>query len=293
MISAPQPVRALFLCDVANRIQTGTRQQQREALTDLEGDLQTWRTVLKGDGTLIGKMLAAAYLHGDLILLADLIEDATSDLGSLEGVLGPILVPFDPKDYRIGKAFPAEFRGTATLYKTLTVADTAAGSPSSSWRDRTWNAIQLHFFKLNATENMSAAHAAQWAALADSEPSEFYRNRDVTRDWLKNHEPHLSLGSLYNPIGKILVAFAIPQFDSYPLRVYDVAAYQRLVYLLFQVKYQHIATADVAAFLLAHPEWSTYPVDGKPFRWNPETSELAVNTLGEHPTGQRFSVRLH
>jgi hypothetical protein len=86
---------------------------------------------------------------------------------------------------------------------------------------------------------------------------------------------------------------AISRNDTYPLRVYDVAAYQRLVYLVFQLKRQHIATTAVPAFLLAHPDWSTHPVDGKPFRWNAETGELAVNTLGEHLNGQRFSVRVH
>jgi hypothetical protein len=46
------------------------------------------------------------------------------------------------------------------------------------------------------------------------------------------------------------------------------------------------------AFLKAHSEWSTHPVDGIPFRWNAETGELAVNTLGEHPKEQRCSVIL-
>jgi hypothetical protein len=148
------------------------------------------------------------------------------------------------------------------------------------------------FVKLNATENMNAAHAAQWAALADSEPSHFYANRDVTHDWLKKNGPHLSLGSLYNPIGKILAALAIPQYDTYPLRVFDIAAYQRLVFLILHIKRLHIASPDVAAFLKAHPEWSTHPVDGKPFRWNAQLSELAVNTLGENPNQPRFGVIL-
>jgi hypothetical protein len=293
-IFAPQELRILFLSDVANRIQTGSFQQQHEALDDLRQDLQLWQTVLKGNGTLLSKMLAAAYVHGDLILLADFIEDPASDLAPLDDVPGPLALPFDPNDYRIGNAFAAEFRGAAALYKTITAPNELTGSmASSSWRNRIWNAFQAHFFKLNATENMSAAHAAQWAALANSEPSQFYRNRDVTRDWLKNNEPHLSLGSLYNPVGKILVAMAIPQYDTYPLRVFDIAAYQRLVYLVFQLKRQHIATSDVPAFLKAHTEWSTHPVDGKPFGWNAQQSELAVNTLGEHSKEQRFSVILH
>jgi hypothetical protein len=290
-ISAPREIRVLFLGDVANRIQTGTLQQQREALADLQCDLQLWRALLKGEGTLISKMLAAAFLHADLTLLADMIADPSTELSSLYDVLEPLASPFEPKDYRIGNAFPAEFRGTATLYRSITDANASAGS-ASSWLERTWNAFQAHFFKLNATENMSAAHAAHWAALADSEPSLFIKNREANRAWLKDHELHFSPGILYNPIGKILVAIAAPQNDAYSLRVYDVAAYQRLVYLSYQLKRQHIATADVAAFLNAHPDWSTHPVDGKPFRWNPETRELAVSTLGEHSMAQRFSAVL-
>jgi hypothetical protein len=62
--------------------------------------------------------------------------------------------------------------------------------------------------------------------------------------------------------------------------------------LVFQLKRQHIATPDIASFLKAHPEWSTHPVDGNPFRWDVDTAELTVNTLGEHPKEQRFSVTL-
>jgi hypothetical protein len=49
-----------------------------------------------------------------------------------------------------------------------------------------------------------------------------------------------------------------------------------------------------AAFLKAQPDWSTHPVDGMPFRWNPKMGELAVNTLGEHLLKeQRFGLMLH
>ena len=294
-IYAPQPLRVLFLADVANRLQTSTLQQQREALTDLHHDLQMWRIVLKGDGTLISKMLAAAFLHADMILVADLITDSSTDLGLLGDVLDPMLLPFDLKDYRIGNAFAAELRAMAAFYKTITAANELAGSTaSSSWRHRTWNAFQAHFFKVNDTENMGAQIAAQWVALGDSEPGEFYKNREAYLEWLKINEPHLSPAYLYNPVGKILARLAISQNDTYPLRVSDVAAYQRLVYLAFQLKRQHIARANVAAFLNAHDEWSTHPVNGMPFRWNPKTGELAVNTLGEHLLQeQRFGLMLH
>jgi hypothetical protein len=288
---APQ-LRILFLSDIAIRLQTGTLRERREALNDIQQDLQMWKVVLQGDGTLLSKMVAVASLHGDLILMADLIADPSTDPSSLDDALDSIFFAFDPKDYRIGNAFVAELRVTAALYKSISFANEYAVSPAPSWWQRAWNAVQAHFFKANATENIGAAHAAQWATLGDSEPSQFYLNRERYREWLKNYGPHLSPASLYNPIGKILVALAGSQNDSYLLRVYDVAAYQRLVYLVFQLKRQHIATADVPAFLKAHPEWSTHPVDGKPFSWNAQLSELAVNTLSEHPKDQRFSVIL-
>jgi hypothetical protein len=292
-VYAPQAVRILFLAEVANSIQTGTEPQQRAALTDLQLDLQTWRRVLKGQGTLIGKMLAAAYLHADSILLADFVTDPASDLKPLEDLLGSTLQPFDLADYRIGNAFAAEYRAIALVYQTITPKNELIGTDLPlRWRQRMANAIQAHFFKPNATKNMSAAITAQAIAIGNSVPGELQENRRRYHEWLDKNEPHLSPAFLYNPMGKIQANLSVVQYESYPLRVYDVAAYQRMVYLVFQLKRQHIVTDDVAAFLRAHPEWSTHPVDGKPFHWNAGTGELAVNTLGEHPKDQRFSVIL-
>jgi hypothetical protein len=289
-----QPLRLLFLSDVASRLQSDKLQQQREALDDIRQDLQMWRTVSKGNGNLLSKMVAVASLHADFILIADCITGPAIDIEPLNEALNSLLLPFDLQDYRIGNAFASEFRSTAALLKAITVANDDAGTPatSSSWRQKAWNAFQAHFFKINATLNLSAALAAQWSALADSKPSVFYQNRDSYREWLKLNEPHLSPASFYNPVGKILVRIAVAQVDQYPLRVYDVAAYQRLVYLAFQLTRQHIATPEVASYLLAHPEWSTHPLDGTPFSWNAQTRELAVNTLGENAQGRRFSVTL-
>ena len=293
VINPPPSLRTLFLADVANRIQTGTPQQQREALNDVHRDLQLWRNVLKGDGTLISKVLSVAYLHGDLILLTDLLTDPSFDSRPLEDLLDSILPPFDLKDYQVGNAIDAEFRARATLYGTITAAnELISTSASTKWTSRVWNAFQTHFFKPNDTENIDAEFTAHRIALADSEPTELERHRQKFESWLEKEGPHLSPSYIYNPMGKILVSFTTVQKESYSLRAYDVAAYQRLVYLIFQFKCQRVGTADVAAFLNAHPDWSTHPVDGKPFKWNADTGKLTVNTLGEHPRDQRFSVIL-
>jgi N-acetyl-anhydromuramyl-L-alanine amidase AmpD len=161
-----------------------------------------------------------------------------------------------------------------------------------SWPNRIWNAFQAHFFKRNATENQDAEVTARRIALADSAPTEYLRNRQAYEDWLEKDGPHLSVADIYNPMGETLVGLSVAQKDTYTLRAYDVAAYQRLVSLVFQLKRQHIAPAAVAAFMTAHADWSTHPVDGKPFHWDETSGEIAVNTLGDRRKEQRFSIVL-
>jgi hypothetical protein len=237
-------------------------------------------------------MLSVAFLHGDMILLADLLTDPSFDSKSLGAILDPMLQPFDPKEYRIGNAFAAEFRSTAPVYKTISAANELSYTAHLARWSRLWNALQAHFFQLNDTENIVAEMAAPWVALGDSEPREFEQRRQAFHEWLDKDGPHLSPNYVYNPIGKILASLSGSIYDGYPLRAYDVAAYQRLVYLVFQLKRQHIATAEVPGFMQVHTDWSTHPVDDRTFSWNPETGELAVKTLGDHSTEQRFSISL-
>lgn len=97
---------------------------------------------------MISKMLSVAFLHTDMILQADLITDPSTNLKSLEDELDAVALPFDLKDYRIGNAFAAEFRGTAAVYKTITAPNELTGSmASSSCWNRVGNAIQAQIQK--------------------------------------------------------------------------------------------------------------------------------------------------
>jgi hypothetical protein len=289
----PPPLRALFLADISDRIQTGTRPQQHAALDELGQDLQMWQVVLKGEGPFFPKMIAVASLHADFLVLADMIADPNTDPAILAGKQGAVISPFDLSDWKIGKAFEAEFRAAVPLIRSIPFATSAAAGNSarrSSWWKRQSDALQMHFFQVNATENLNAAQMMQLAALADSDPARFSQALEAYRGWLKENETFLSPTILYNPVGKILVGIWATTYEDYPMRAFDVAALQRLVYLAYQLRLQRIDTSDVAAFLVQHPEWSTHPIDGKPFRWSPATGELAVNTAGRYQDARRFRV---
>jgi hypothetical protein len=297
----PTPLRTLFLADVANRLQVGSLEVQRAALSDLAEDMRMWKLVLRGNGDISAKMTATAALHGDFLLAADMIADPNSKLDAMEEPLGAALRELEPADWKIGNTFGTELRMRATHFMALrpfeivpSVNGTAAsGNPQQpSWWRRTWNACLLHFFKANAATNLSAAQMARLANLADSDPADFSRTLKAYRDWLDRNEGLVSPLALYNPVGKSLVRTAGATWEDYPQRAYDVAAFQRLVYLSLQLRTQRIGTADIAGFLTEHPEWSTHPIGNLPFRWSPATGELAVVTVATQPRGRRFSVKV-
>lgn len=292
----PSPVRCLFLFDIANRIQTGSLQQQRAAIEELSQDLHTWMAMLQGDGALLSKMLAAALLHRDLMVLADLVTDPSSDMMLFDEKQTGVLTPFPIKDWSIGNAFGAEFRAMAPLYGQLTSATWATSGTDEArvtWWQRLEIAFQMHFFKINATENLIARQMVQLTTLAVSDPHGFSLARDEYRSWLTENESLHSPSVLFNPVGKILVSIAKPTYEDYPLRAYDVAAFQRLVYLAYQIRRQGIELAEIPTFLVQHPEWSTHPVNGTPFRWNAQSQELKVDPVGTYPVNRRFSVAVY
>lgn len=293
-IFVPTEVRYLFLEDTVLRLRSGSARAQRAALDELVADVGLWRRVLTGQGLVISKMLALAYLESDYLVLADMIADphAAVPVGPDDADTAAPL--FALRDFDLGAAFAAEFRVQASLLEQTQYLYTIGWTPQAarsgaprSWTDRLGSEVSGHFFKLNATVNLFAQQAQR---LVDLAPGPGVAAAD--RKLADSSRSAWSLIGAYNPIGKLLAGIAAPAGVTYPLRAWDAAALQRLVRAGYEIRRQRIAPADVPAFLTQHPEWSTHPGDGRPFVWRPESAELGVQTIGEQPQGRRFSIRI-
>jgi len=102
----------------------------------------------------------------------------------------------------------------------------------------------------------------------------------------------VSVRTIYNPIGKILVAIGAPAYENYIFRPYDAAALQRLVRLSFEIRRQRIAPSEITSFMKLHPEWSTHPADGQSFVWKQAPDEIAIQTVAQQPADRRFSAQI-
>jgi hypothetical protein len=287
-------VRNLFIANLASRMQTGDNAQAKTALRSLRQDAELWRRVLTGEGTLISKMVAVAYLQIDSLVLSDFIADSRT---AIPQDMDEFLPEFELSTWNISNAFAAEFRVHTFLYRQVqALSDGHWQPPDSSRASRVWNRIlspvEGQFFKINATENLNAKAMNDLAGFAALDPSTFSTNQARLRMWEQENADFFSVRTAYNPVGKILVAIAAPAYQNYVLRPYDAAALQRLTRLSYEIRRQQIAPSAVTAFMKLHPEWSTHPADGRSFVWKQTTGEIAILPVAQQPADRRLSVRI-
>ncbi len=288
IFAPPSNVRTLFLAELVLRMRSADARQQHAALADLEDDLRLWRAVLTGEGTLISKMLAIAYLHWDELVLADMIADPQAPVPDAEA--NALALLFAPADWNIGRVFFSEFRLQAAMLQQMQFLSEAAprrpveGCAGHRWLCSVNDQIGKRFFKINATENLYAMRAARLAR--EAAPGSM-------RDHLtESDEPLVSLRSVYNPFGRVLVGVGAPLYRTYTWRAWDGAAFQRLVRLGYEIRRQRIAAGAIAAFLTQHPELATHPGDGRPFLWEAAAAELRVQTMAQEHGNRSFSIHV-
>ena len=294
--TVPQSLRALYLASIAQTVQFGTSKEQLAAIKTLAADVALWQRMLQGEGTLVSKMIATAYLHADFIFLADMIEDRTVPLAQIQDGAAGLLVPWRVDSWKIGKVFRTQYGEGRSAELTDSSEDPqrflyGLGIPPD-WVQRRSTDFGRPFVKQNATRNLQARSLEPLIALADGDPASYSENARAYADWF-DHLPSKTFPAiLYNPIGKSLVFLGGPGFLDYPLRTYDVAAFQRLVVLAYQLRAQSVAPADVPGFMAAHPEWSTHLVNRMPFAWDAETEEIRVIPRAKSQPGRRFNIRI-
>jgi len=293
---APLAARQLYLANIALQIKSGTLLRQKAALADLGNDMRIWRLMLTGDGSLISKMIAIANLHGDYAVLADIVADRKFDVNRHSAAIRVMLDLHAQDDWKLGKIFAIEYGISVFLWDQMRSAR-ALGvwmtdhpfRKDQEWWEPYLEMLQYPFLKINATQNLNASVMLQLQKMADSDPKEYFAARDAYRNWART-KFDLGLHYIYNPVGKNMMDFGADLYGEYPMRAFDAAAFHRLVRLAFEIRSRGIGTKDVPPFMEQHPQWATHPVDGKPFIWNEEKQEIAVQPLANQPKERRFGI---
>jgi hypothetical protein len=288
-------VRQLFLASVALRAKSGAAAQQASALADLREDIKTWRRMLVGDGTIISEMVAVAALHGDHALIADLAADPRLNLAAASAEIESILQLVSAADWKIGKSFANEYRMGASIWEQIRAGmgrvvwkGTDPELAEERWWDPYVDKLGAYFLKVGATRNLNAEAMLQRRKMADADFKDYPAARDAYRKWVRNNM-EFGLHYIYNPVGKLFLGLGTDSYDGYPLRAYDGMALQRLVRLCYEIRSKNVGDESIPSFIRDNSQWASHPVDGRPFTWDAQKREVALQPLGNTPKDRRFS----
>lgn len=266
-------------------------------------DIDLQRRILAGATSLIVKMVANAALARDYQALAELIRRRPA-LASFEAAtLQRALAPLGKQELALRPAMMAEFRAVAGVLDDPAIADPASyqaiqvlglASPADGAFTPTvlkasvfdavltplLNGTAALLLQKNATRNRQYEFLNAIAALDEvpatrlGEAEQALRARvDEGIDW----------SWVYNPLGKLILSVATPDFSKYKRRQLDVEGLRRLVALQAWIAADRIADADIPALLAESDRSLADPYTDRAMRWDAEKRALVFETAKDSP----------
>lgn len=241
------------------------------ALTALESHIAFDRLALLGSRSLIMGMIATSWLAQDYALLAEIVATRSRDLVAQKARLARMTEPLQIDQIRTvaGRIMEGEFRA-----RTRGVIE---------WQfDGLLNVMTRPLFKRRATQNMEARyHALTQIRIRDFSPE----NSDAwiaqaRKDDQKEIDALYSWRFLYNPITKFAIAYGMPEYERYIIKLSDLMGIMRLARLQVEAATAGKA-ADISAVIAGNRALHD-PYTGKPMVWDADKRQLSFNARGEY-----------
>lgn len=275
------------LTDARITLDMADKAKQGAALKNLAAELRLWRRVSQESETLITKMVATKVLQRKFGLVADLLAESPEIAVNPPDLLAEITRPLAENEISLERALLGEFRWVSGMFLgLLSEIDAAPYSVSNMFN----KLILARGFKPKATVNLSFAKNKELRDFYNRPAAAIAVNKSAfIADWgrFSSYSPSTLF---YNPVGKVLVYVAPPDYGTYVYRMHDLDALSRLLELQRQLAVARLSTDKVAAFLRQSDASLRDPYTGKPMRWDPVARTLSMQGHGKD--GDKLSVRL-
>ena len=256
--ATPLPQFGLAL-DVAKiyLAQASTEKNPMTFLTALQKDMRFWRRVLSQGNAIISKMIAIAALRNDLQYLSEFMQSKTLT-EEQKTLIQQLLVTLDSEELNIAEAISGEGRWLATEFNYV----------EKNWLSRM--AFQYNA-TLNANYFYAIKHDVELAKLSSIQLAKALAQVRINEDSPLTWSP----SSLYNFIGKALVATAHPYMQDYIARVHDLNGMILLVQLQLSLK----GTPNDAIESSVQNSPIKNPYTNQAMQWNQAEAALQFNCL--------------
>jgi len=270
-----------------------------DCLQLLAQDVAIARKMLAGGRTILGKMVPIVLLNHDYRLLGEILSANNNAARAQSAEIRAMLTPLTAQEMDFSQVLLEGFMTAPSLLREAReVSEAGTGMSASSTPEALrflGNAISRVFLKFNATLNLDFRQRKlliEQSRLAARE----YRDRlDEYNGKLRAMVPRkFNIGMIYNPIGKIMLAVALPDYPTFLLRVHDLNGLQHLVRMQWQILEQGIAPEQIPAFLMGAGAQGWNPYTEQPLDWEAATRTLSFTPMEQRRLipGGRYQVKL-
>jgi hypothetical protein len=255
----------------------------------LEDDLRFWRTVLESSDILITRMIATGALNrhfewGNLVLK----ELAPANAALAMPAQWEAALTDSERSFR--RCLAGEWLFTSSLLRSLSITpywpDLAMSSgEDSSSLDQFINGLMHPLYQPQDSINAFALHYSQLAELLDAPLRNYQtaleRSQAANERWQADTSRSLSL---YNIVGRRVVAEGATDFGFYAARVNDIEGVRRAALTATRLRERNVPASEVAAALeTASPR---NPYNDRPFGWDAAQGAIVFTGLQTGPRGE-------
>lgn len=256
-----QQLKRLFLADAYINHSTD------EYLKTWQQDMNFWRMVLADNHILITQMIAIASVFNSIDSLSTSINQGALSPQQLSELQRQIKT-LSKKELDMGTTFDYEFKYGMCFFEQ---AEATGGIG---------NFIENLFYQPQATTNLNYEFVTrplkQVSALSSVE---FYQHVTGANKEVKFSSPfNWSPTTLYNPLGKQLISYAIPAYNDYIARVHDLNGMMYLLKLQIEIAMSPNRSVEQ---VIAQSKY-TNPYTLEPMDYNSETHSIYFECLDKY-----------
>jgi hypothetical protein len=259
-------------------------------------DIAMVRTMLAGNDSIEGRMVAASMLMRDIALLAETIQEYPGDVRPHWATIAKMFQPFSEQQVSVTDGFKFEEK-VASSRGEERYAELVSRAPHLI---RPW---LMHHYKRDDTARIMAAY---WENVVRETAVHDVSHTPPVQETGAPALRRLPIwtGYLHNQGGKYMLLAFRPGYAVYANRMIDLNAMNALMRVRAEIAVRRFTVSGVPAFLgdSAKDADMVNPQTGKPFEWDAETRQLyfkpATDFLRQHygagsGTAGRITLRVY
>lgn len=238
--------------------------QEEQGIARLIENNQFAQRMLAGSSSLISHMITIAIIQSDVRIMGELLQEYPQ-LAKQSVQIAPMLISLNTKSMTLGKVF--KFENTIVLQFLLTL--------DKNFSNQEISKVEAFIYELNVRPNAGVNLAYVWNGFVVDVAEQSAHQFDVAySDIQKKQKELLGWGipplQLYfqDPVAKVLLQVANPDYKNYFLRHFDTQGQINLLALQLKIVGEHLDDVQIDSLLQKNEAQYQNPYTLQAMQWN-------------------------